>query len=113
MRPGGILEEMVRWMTETAISPQPLLALGAAIAVIGTAAGRKYRAETDMRTNVYIVALGPSGCGKDHPRQCAKAALEAAGLADWIGGEELASGTGVLSAVARHPACLFLVDEFG
>jgi hypothetical protein len=113
MRPGGVLEDMVAWICATSISPQPFLALGAAICAVGAIAGRRYRTPLDNRTNIYAVALAASGSGKDHPRKCVRNALAAAGLADYLGGEELASGSAVMSAVARHPALLFQIDEFG
>lgn len=113
MRPGGVLEDMMTWICATSISPQPFLALGAAICAVGALAGRRYRTPLDNRTNVYAVALAASGSGKDHPRKCIRNALAAAGLADYLGGEELASGSAVMSAVARHPALLFQIDEFG
>ncbi len=113
MRPGGVLQEIVDWVVGTSISPQPFLALGAAICAVGAVAGRRYRTVLDNRTNIYAVALAASGSGKDHPRKCIRNALAAAGLADYLGGEELASGSAVMSAVARHPALLFQIDEFG
>lgn len=113
LAPGGVLADMVQWMTDTAVSPQPLLALGAAICAVGAAAGRRFRTEMDNRTNLYVVGLAGSGSGKDHPRACVKMALMVAGLQGLLGGEDVASGAAVMSAVHASPVSLFLVDEFG
>jgi hypothetical protein len=113
MQLDGALKLFVDYCAETAIYPQPFITLGAAICLIGALAGRKYRTETDLRTNFYIVGVADSSGGKDHPRKRAKAALVTAGLTRFLGGEELASGSSILAAVNRHPCALFQIDEFG
>ena len=103
----GLLGEIARWMVATAVSPQPFLSLAAALCAVGAAAGRRFRLETpDTRSNVYVIALGDSASGKDHPRKCTRRLLIEAGLAQHLGGETIASGAGLLSSVAKHPcAC--------
>ena len=57
--------------------------------------------------------MAESGGGKEHARQCITAAFVAAGLTKYIGGSHLASGSGLLSALARQPSMIFQLDEFG
>jgi hypothetical protein len=109
----GALGQFVDYATCTAGSPQPFLALGAAICLVGTIAGRRYRTPSDLRSNVYAIGIADSGGGKDHARRCAKRAVHAAGLDRYLGGEDLASSAGVLTSLHLHPARLFLLDEFG
>ncbi|WP_203072192.1 PriCT-2 domain-containing protein [Falsiroseomonas ponticola] len=109
----GVLGQFVAYATASAVSPQPLLALGAAICLVGALAGRRYRTPTDLRSNVYAIGIADSGGGKDHARRCVKRALYAAGLDRYLGGEDLASSAGLLTSLQRHPARLFQVDEFG
>jgi hypothetical protein len=109
----GALRLFVDWCVATAPSPQPFLALGAGISMIGAVAGRKYRTATNLRTNVYALGITDSGGGKDHPRTSVKEALTNAGLGLYLGGEALASGQGLLAALHRHPSLIFLLDEFG
>jgi hypothetical protein len=109
----GALRLFIDYATRTAVSPQPFLALGAAICLVGAVAGRRYRTPTDLRSNVYAVGIADSGGGKDHARRCVKRALYAAGLDRYLGGEDLASSAGLLTSLQRHPARLFQVDEFG
>lgn len=113
MRPGGVLEMLVAECVRTALRPQPFLALGAAICAVGVLAGRKYRNRTDLRTNVYIAAVAESGGGKDHAPEVIRRCFDLAGLERYLGGENLASGRGMLSALEQHPARLFQIDEFG
>lgn len=109
----GALRLFIDYATSTAVSPQPFLALGAALCLIGTVAGRRYRTPTDLRSNLYAIGIADSGGGKDHARRCVKRLLFAAGLDRYLGGEDLASSTGLLSALQIHPSRLFQLDEFG
>ena len=109
----GALKLFVDYANSTAVSPQPFLALGAAICLVGAVAGRRYRTPTDLRSNIYAIGIADSGGGKDHARRCVKRALYLAGLDRYLGGEELASSAGLLTSLQLHPARLFQVDEFG
>ncbi|MCA3324847.1 MAG: bifunctional DNA primase/polymerase [Roseomonas sp.] len=109
----GTLRLFLDYANATAISPQPFLALGAGICLVGALAGRRYRTPTDLRSNVYAVGIADSGGGKDHARRCVKRAIFAAKLDRYLGGEELASSAGLLTSLQRHPVRLFQVDEFG
>lgn len=109
----GALKLFVDWCTATAPRPQPFLALASALPMFGALTGRRYRTPTNLRGNVYTVAIADSGGGKDHGRKCALTALHMAGLADYAGGDDLGSGSAILSALQRHPAQMFRSDEFG
>jgi hypothetical protein len=110
---GGIIGDIVKLCNETAISPQPFLALAAALCCVGTLAGRKFRTRTNLRTNLYAIGIADSGGGKDHARNVVKELLFATGLMDFMGGGKIASGSGLLTALERHPCRLFLLDEMG
>lgn len=109
----GALAKLAQHITHTSIRPQPWLALGASLAAIGALAGRRYRTETNLRSNVMVLSLAPSGAGKEHPRQIIKQVFGAAGLNSYLGGERIASGAGMIAALVRHPVQLFQIDEFG
>lgn len=109
----GVIGALVGLSVRTAISPQPFLALAAAITTVGVVAGRKFRTRTNLRTNLYTIGIADSGGGKDHARGIMKEALFAAGLGDYMGGGKIASGSGLLTSLERHPCRLFLLDEMG
>lgn len=113
LQPGGVLQMLVEECVGSALRPQPFLALGAAICAVGALAGRQYRTRTDLRSNVYIAAVAESGGGKDHAPEVIRRCFDLAGLDRYLGGENLASGRGLLSALEQHPARLFQIDEFG
>lgn len=111
--PGGVLGDLTRYMTATARRPQPLLSLGASLCAIGALMGRKYRTDSNLRSNLYIVGIADSGSGKNHSREVVNELFVEAGLAHHLGGNKIASGAGLLTAIHRQPAILFQLDEFG
>ena len=90
-----------------------LLAIGASLCALGALMGRKYRTQTNLRSNLYVVGMADSGSGKDHARGVIKEAFVAAGLQHFLGGNRIASGSGLLTALYRQPSILFQLDEFG
>ncbi len=111
--PGGLVGDLARYMIDTARRPQPLLAIGASLCALGALMGRRYRTTTDLRTNLYIVGIADSGSGKNHAREVVNELFFEAGLAHHLGGNKIASGAGLLTALHRQPSILFQIDEFG
>ena len=60
-----------------------------------------------------MVGIADSGSGKNHSREIINEVLFEAGLANHLGGNKIASGAGLLTALHRQPAILFQIDEFG
>ena len=111
--PDGLVGDLTAYMLSTARRPQPLLSLGASLCAIGALMGRNYRTESNLRSNLYIVGIADSGSGKNHAREIINEVVFEAGLAHHLGGNKIASGAGLLTALHRQPAILFQIDEFG
>lgn len=109
----GALAQFVEHTSASAPSPQPWLTLGAGLAMFGAAAGRRYAGPTNLRTNIYAIGVADSGGGKDHPLRASTRLMIAAGLADHIGSSKIASGAGLLTAIAANPSIYFPLDEVG
>ncbi|QDP46547.1 MAG: putative bifunctional DNA primase/polymerase [Prokaryotic dsDNA virus sp.] len=112
-RPLGIVADVADYITRTAVRPQPLFSLVGALSLVANVMGRKYETESGLRSNLYLVSIGATGCGKNHARSCIKKILSHADLKDNLGGEELASGQSILSRASETPNVLFQLDEFG
>ena len=110
---GGVLGELMHLMVTTAKRPQPVLALGASLCAVGALMGRKYRTESNIRSNLYVIGIAESGAGKNHSRVVINDLFRRAGLLQYVGGNKIASGAGLLTAIQRQPAILFQLDEFG
>lgn len=113
LRPGGLLNEIIDYSLAGSYYEQPELSLAAAISIMSAITGRKIRDKQGTRTNLYIVAVGPSGCGKDYPRQAIKLILHSAGLSSVHGPERIASHAGLISTMCANLCVLFPIDEVG
>ena len=111
LTPPGLLGDISRYNLETALYPQPQLALGGALALLATISGRKITDAFGTRPNCYILALGPSGCGKEHSRKVNKRLLRAAGGKALLGPERIGSHQGLISHLALTASKLFQIDE--
>ena len=111
--PDRLVGDLTDYMLSTARRPQPLLSLGASLCAIGALMGRQYRTTSNLRSNLYVVGIADSGSGKNHAREIINETFFEAGLAHHLGGNKIASGAGLLTALHRQPAILFQIDEFG
>ena len=111
--PPGILKDILDYILQTAYIPHPPYALNAALSLAATVLGRRYCGETKLRTNLYLVSIGTTGSGKEHPREAIRSILDSADCDYLDGGENIASGQGLLTRVSMNPSILFQLDEFG
>lgn len=110
---GGILARIQKYTLDTAPIPNPAAAAVGALALVGTIMANKVQTNTGLRSNNQLILVAGTGTGKEHPRKINKAILMAAGLKDYIGGEEIASGQGVMASASINPTSIFQLDEFG
>lgn len=109
----GLVGEVARWITETAIRPQPVLSLGAALVFVGMMKGQRVRGVTNLRTNILSLLLAPTSAGKDHPQRCIDDLAQACGLAGHVMAEPT-SGTAMLTGIAKGDCIsMLLIDEIG
>ena len=109
----GGMREMVDTILRYAPSPRPELALGAAISLFAAAAGRRYQTESGLMTNIYIVGLSPSGSGKNLPVKAPGSVLVNARAENIVGGSEIVSGRGIMSALEGSASLYLPIDEMG
>ena len=110
----GFIGEMARFISETNYTHQPVLSLAGSLAFQGFLAGRKVCDPSNARTNVYVLGLAETSCGKERARSVCKDLLAAHGeLGRSMFFERPASYQGVQKKVSRQPQCLLLWDEIG
>lgn len=109
----GLVGQLARWITDTSLYPQPILALAAAIPAIGNVMAHRVATETNLRTNFYTLGIAESGAGKEHARRCIARLYEHVNLSSTLLGDP-ASASAVINAVKRADARgLMMIDEFG
>ena len=111
--PPGLVGRIVDWIEASAERPNRALYLAAALAFVGTLAGRKFASPSDLRTNLYFVTLAPSGHGKDHAIRQIKRLSEAANLDRYIGPARIMSASALRNLAKRERSVVCLMDEFG
>ena len=109
----GAIGGIVDWITATARRPNRVLALGAALTVVGTLIGRRVAGPTHSATHLYVVPVGPTGSGKQHVLDAGWALMRAAGAHGHIGPSEFISMPAVVNFIMRKPLALCLQDEYG
>jgi hypothetical protein len=109
----GFIAEVMAYNLATAIRPQPVLALAAAICLQAVLAGRVVQDEWGNRTNLYVIGIADAGYGKDRGRKVNRSVLFHAGLDHLEGSEEIASDAGLVTTVEQQPRVLVQLDEFG
>jgi hypothetical protein len=113
LRPDGLVGEIIDFILEKSVMPQPVFALSAALCAVGTLAGRKVQTETGIRTNIYCCNIGDSGCGKDAPRRALKILFQEADCGLLAKVENLASDSAIASELQKAESQVFLLDEIG
>lgn len=80
MRIPGFISEVMDYCTEHSPVRNPAMSFCGALALQSFLAARKVRDPADNRTNLYIIALAPTGGGKDFPRKINQIALRHIGM---------------------------------
>lgn len=109
----SLVGETVRAIVATSQKAQPNLALMNTLAAFGCIFGRRYRSPTNIRTNLYTIGIADTAAGKDHSRKFIKDLMARAGFGDWIGGDTVVSGPGILTALQKHISHIMHLDEIG
>ncbi|MBA2116832.1 DUF3987 domain-containing protein [Bremerella alba] len=113
LEPPGLIGEVYRYIMRSALYPSPEVALAAAIAFVSVIVCRKVVGFRKATPNLYLMAIAPSGAGKDHPRKVVREILGAAGGTHLIGPESFTSGSAIVESLSHEPAFVSLVDEIG
>lgn len=109
----GIIGETIRWICDTAIKPQPVLAMLNTLTALGALFGRRYASPINTRTNLFTVGIAKTARGKDHSRVKIKEIMISSGLENYLASDEVKSGPGIGTTLEKTPACIMMLDEFG
>jgi hypothetical protein len=109
----GVLGDIVEHIVATARRPNRVLALSAAVTVVGTLIGRRVAGPTRSATHLYVVAVAPTGNGKQHVLDCAVQLMKAAGAGDHIGPAKFFSLSAMVDMLSYKPLALCMQDEIG
>jgi hypothetical protein len=112
---GGILQELIDYIEENSPVAIPIFSLAASLSFLGSIIGQKFMTETGLRTNLYCIALGYSGTGKNAPFDTLQNLITKTTAYKILGPTELTSAASIYSWLAnvdRHNTWMAL-DEIG
>lgn len=107
----GVMRDIAEWSARTARTVQPAFDLCTALAACSSVLARDFIGGDGSHTNVYSVAVGPSGCGKENTLRTVGKIIDAY-APDRRAGKP-ASDASVLTVMGRNPASVFILDELG
>ncbi|MCQ2392391.1 MAG: DUF3987 domain-containing protein [Kiritimatiellae bacterium] len=110
--PGGFVEEVMNFINETAVCPQPLFALAAALTLAGLLYGRRVQASDGQRTNIFAMTIGYTSSGKDHALKSIARILDSCNASSLRLGQ-VTSDSAIEWALKRQPRLCLLIDEAG
>lgn len=108
----GLVGDVAQWMISISPRPQPALCLASTITTLGAILGRRVRTPSNLRTNIYALGIGETGCGKDPSIKLPVSLLGHSGLERFIGAGEWKSDSGLRAALMHEPSHVCLIDEF-
>lgn len=109
----GLLGDVARHIDDASATMTEAGALAVALPLLGSIFGGSYATPTNLRTNLYTVALGGSGTGKTTLVTPAKELMIMSGQSDLIGADRFMSGSGVLQMLRQGARRVCFLDEFG
>lgn len=110
LRVPGFISEVMDYCIENAPTRNSAMAFCGALALQSFLGGRKVRDAADNRTNLYVLALAPTGSGKDYPRKINKVVLSHIGMGR-ASVLRFASGEAIEDKLAEIPCVLCQTDE--
>lgn len=111
-RPSGILGEIVNYYHGTSGIKQPGFAVQTAILICSAILARNFTTNLDNRSSLFLMNIGKSGTGKEHPKKVLEIIMEATGNISLIAGDGYTSGAAVVSALQERPRHVTTIDEF-
>ena len=110
---GGLIGDVAKWITSTAIIPNPELSLASAIALFAGMFGEKALGPTGTGANIYAVTLMKTAGGKGHPPKAMSALAELVGRAGAVTNGDPTSYAALERMLRRNRSTALVMDEFG
>jgi len=108
-----LIADVTEFSLATAHRRAPLISLLGAIALQSVICARKVRLESGARPGLGVVALAPTGSGKQHPRSVNTQILAKCKMDDLLIGSGFTSDIALYRSIADTGLGLTQIDEFG
>lgn len=109
----GLPGRMSEWILENMKYRHPALSLSVALTAVGALKGHRLRLENNLRTNLYICGLAPSGSGKNDAMDKVTQLFNAAGVGYLFSGEPSSDSAVLKLLINNRGRALLQWDEIG
>lgn len=110
---GGLLRDISRWITDTAIIPVPELSLCSAIALIGGMFGDRALGPTRSGLNMFLTTVMGVASGKGHAPKSIIQLATTAGKPGAVTNGDPTSYAAIERMLRRNSSTVVIMDEFG
>jgi hypothetical protein len=107
----GLLGDIIDWIVANARLPNRVLALAAALIVIGTLIGRRAMGPTGSATHLYIAMVARASGGKDWPCKAAQMLIKAAGAGAHLHPGDITAQSALHRVLTKMPLCAVVINE--
>jgi hypothetical protein len=108
----GLVGEIIDWIVANARRPNRVLALAAALIVVGTLIGRRCMGPTGTATHLYPMIIAPVSGGKEWICEAIRLLLEAAGAGAHVHPGEITAQSSLDETLLAMPMGAIVIDEF-
>jgi hypothetical protein len=110
---GGLLADVSRWITSTAIIPTPELSLVSAAAMLAGLFGKKALGPTGAGVNLYLTTLLATAGGKGHPPKAIRTLADKVGGVGAVTNGDPTSYAAIERMLRKNTSTVIVMDEFG
>ncbi|CDZ60348.1 Hypothetical protein NGAL_HAMBI2605_09630 [Neorhizobium galegae bv. orientalis] len=109
----GLIADISRWITSTAIVPVPELSLISTLALLAGVFGKHALGPTNSGINLYITTLMETAGGKGHPPKAARSLGDKCGALGAMSNGDPTSYAAIERMLRKHSSTVITMDEFG
>lgn len=109
----GLISDISRWITSTAIVPVPELSLLSTLALLAGVFGKHALGPTNAGVNLYITTLLETAGGKGHPPKAARSLGDKCGALGAMSNGDPTSYAAIERMLRKHSSTVITMDEFG
>ncbi|MCA1365940.1 DUF3987 domain-containing protein [Bradyrhizobium sp. BRP14] len=110
---GGLLAEVSRWITSTAIIPVPELSLTSALALLGGMFGDKALGPTRSGLNLFLTTVMGVASGKGHAPKSIVSLASSSGKPGAVTNGDPTSYAAIERMLRKNSSTVVVMDEFG
>jgi hypothetical protein len=115
LSPPGLVGEIAKYHDANSVRETPIFGVATGLATVSALAANNFvflpKVGPPSATNLYLMMVGATGLGKEHPRTVVKEALRTAGASNMD--VDAASEPALLRHLTEYPNGIWLKDEIG